>query len=227
MSRNIGIQEASGDYITFLDDDDIYLPDKICSQVRFMKEHDYDMCFTDLRLHDTSDKLIDYREFSFIKDFSNERLMRYHLTRHITGTPTFMYKRDCINQIGGFIEAEVGQEFYLMLNTIQSGAKIGYLSKAYVVAYLHPYEKISTGINKIEGEKALFAYKKTYFTLLTLREKIFVRFRYHVVMAVVGLRNKNKLTVFFHTVIAICLSPLDALIESLKFLYKARMRTYL
>ncbi|CEP47872.1 glycosyl transferase family protein [[Clostridium] sordellii] len=35
-TRNIGIRKSSGEYITFLDDDDIYLPDKIKNQVNHM-----------------------------------------------------------------------------------------------------------------------------------------------------------------------------------------------
>lgn len=37
-SRNIGIEEASGDFIAFNDDDDVWLNDKIEKQVRFYKK---------------------------------------------------------------------------------------------------------------------------------------------------------------------------------------------
>ena len=36
-TRNIGIRAAEGKYITFLDDDDIYMPEKIKRQVEFME----------------------------------------------------------------------------------------------------------------------------------------------------------------------------------------------
>ena len=38
-SRNIGLLEAVGDYICFLDGDDLYLPEKIATQVGFMEKH--------------------------------------------------------------------------------------------------------------------------------------------------------------------------------------------
>ena len=38
-SRNVGIQLANGVYITFLDDDDIYLPEKVERQVEFMEDN--------------------------------------------------------------------------------------------------------------------------------------------------------------------------------------------
>ena len=50
IARNNGIEVSSGDFITFLDDDDEYLPEKIEKQLRFMIETDCDMSFTDLNL---------------------------------------------------------------------------------------------------------------------------------------------------------------------------------
>src|SRR5699024_3851792 len=50
LARNVGIKAATGSYITFLDDDDKYLPNKIKKQIEFMQEHDFDMSFTDLKI---------------------------------------------------------------------------------------------------------------------------------------------------------------------------------
>lgn len=101
-TRNIGINAANGEYITFLDDDDVYLPDKIKKQVEFMEVGEYDYSITDLILYNENDKEIDKRIRSYIKDMSSLSLMTYHLKYHMTGTDTMMFRKEYLTEIGGF-----------------------------------------------------------------------------------------------------------------------------
>lgn len=223
LARNEGIFQADGEYITFLDDDDMYLIDKVERQIKFMITNKYDMTFTELRIHNEDNKLIDYREYKFIKDFSNESLLKYHIMRHITGTPTFMYKKEVLIAIKGFVDANMGQEFYLMLNTIEHNYRIGYLEYSDVIAYAHKGEKISRGSNKINGEKKLYQYKKKYFSKFNLRQKMFIRFRHHIVMMIAGLRSNMYMFSFKHAILSILVSPIDSVFEPIKHLKKIKI----
>ncbi len=222
LTRNRGIEAATGDYITFLDDDDEYLPEKIEKQLSFMLENGYDVSFTDIALYSSEGNMVDYREYTAIESFDNDYLLRYHLTHHLTGTPTFMFKAEKIREIGGFEHKKVGQEFHLMLRAILAGFKIGYLPQCYVKAYRHPDGGISGGANKIAGEKELFLFKQQFFPKLTKEEQRFVRFRHHAVMAASYKRTKKygkMIGEAFKTVLA---SPVDFIKEIIKFLQKIR-----
>lgn len=46
LPRNIGIDNAQGEYIAFLDADDLWLPDKLEKQVEFMERNKYDLTYS-------------------------------------------------------------------------------------------------------------------------------------------------------------------------------------
>lgn len=47
ISRNRALREAKGKWIAFLDSDDIWVPDKLEKQLRFMKDNNYAFTYTD------------------------------------------------------------------------------------------------------------------------------------------------------------------------------------
>lgn len=50
ISRNKALREAKGKWIAFLDSDDVWLPEKLEKQIRFMEENDYSFTYTDYRI---------------------------------------------------------------------------------------------------------------------------------------------------------------------------------
>lgn len=44
--RNLALEKASGEYIAFLDTDDLWLPTKLEKQIKFMEENKYDFSYT-------------------------------------------------------------------------------------------------------------------------------------------------------------------------------------
>lgn len=191
-TRNIGIHSAHGDYITFLDDDDIYLPDKIRKQVEFMETNQCDYSITDLILYNEDDKKINRRIRSYIKETTVESLRLYHLKYHMTGTDTIMFKKEYLIQIGGFAPIDVGDEFYLMQRAIEEGGKFGYLPGCDIKAYVHTGDGgLSSGDGKIKGENALYEYKKTFFDQLEAGDIRYIKMRHYAVIAYAELRRKN------------------------------------
>ncbi len=212
-SRNNGARVARGIYITFLDDDDMYLSEKIEHQVKYIYEQGCDMCFTNLNLYNEKDELIDVRSHNDVESFDNTYLMKYHLTKQITGTPTFMLKKELFDKIGGFEIVPMGQEYYLMYKIIKSNAKICYLNCCDIKAYRYDIEAISTGKDKIPGERKLYKFKKSNFKLLSLKERRYTRCRHNAVMGIAYKRNKKYIRCMLYLMYAIIVSPFDAIRE--------------
>ena len=191
-TRNIGIQAAKGEYITFLDDDDLYLPEKIARQAEYMENGGYDYSITDLLLYNAEDKCIDRRIRSYIRDTAADALKLYHLKYHMTGTDTMMFTKAYLTQIGGFAPIDVGDEYYLMMRAIEAGGRFGYLPGCDVKAYVHTGEGgLSSGDQKINGENALYEYKKTLFPGLSAKDVRYIKMRHYAVIAYAELRRKN------------------------------------
>lgn len=191
-TRNVGIRTASGDYIAFLDDDDIYLPNKIQSQVKHMIEEGSDYCITDLELYDEKDRLIEKRNRNYVKQNNQDDLLRYHLMHHMTGTDTIMFKRDFLLSIGGFPRINVGDEFYLMHKAIEAGGIFSYLPVCDIKAYVHTEtDGLSSGESKIKGENELYEFKKKYFDKLCFHDRQYIVMRHYAVLAFAEIRRKS------------------------------------
>lgn len=54
VARNVAMSMAKGQYIAFLDSDDLWLPDKLSTQIRFMQENNYKFSCTDYEQIDES-----------------------------------------------------------------------------------------------------------------------------------------------------------------------------
>lgn len=182
-SRNIGIENSEGEYVTFLDDDDEYLPEKIERQIELMVSERSDYCLTDLVLYNDNGTLSAVRKHSYLNSTENANLLLCHLKYHMTGTDTMMFRRDYLLGIGGFDEIDVGDEFYLMSKAIGGGGKLSYLDRSDVRAYVHKDNGgLSSGLSKINGENSLYKYKRTFFSQLKYNEKRYITMRHYAVL---------------------------------------------
>ncbi|WP_233004654.1 glycosyltransferase family 2 protein [Exiguobacterium aurantiacum] len=207
LARNEGIKIATGEFVTFLDDDDYYEVNKIESQIKYMLINNLDLSFTNIKIFNENNKMVDYRDHKYVKSLHNKDLLKYHLLHHLTPTNTYMFKTSSLKKIGGFDDAIMGQEFHLMLKSINSGLKIGYLPTDYVVQILHSKERISVGPNKINAEIELYKLKKGYNEIFNSKEKRYLKFRHRAVLAIVHKRSRNYLEFIKYSLSAFLTSP--------------------
>jgi len=207
-TRNIGIKQATGEYVTFLDDDDIYLPNKVKKQIDHMIEEGSDYSLTDLWLYDEKNKLIEKRIRDYIYDSSSDNLIKYHLMHHMTGTDVMMFKRKYLIDIGMFSPINVGDEFYLMQKAIDGKGIFSYLPGCEVKAYVHvETDGLSSGEGKIKGENDLYEYKKKYFNVLTKNELNYIKMRHYAVLAFAEFRRKKYFLMIKYLYLSMISSP--------------------
>ena len=210
-SRNVGIFQAKGEYTAFLDDDDMYLPDKLRVQVEAMKENDWDVCVMDgATFRYETGKPVSSRHQPLWKGMSNDDMIRSHLMYHITGTNTFMFKTEFLQKIGGFDIVPSCQEYILMQKALDAKPKFGYLPVVLIRNFQHDGEQISTGPKKLAGQKMLIEYKKKYFYLLTRKEKRQVLCRHHGVLFFVYYKMHKYLHAAYEAMLCFLSSPNNA-----------------
>ncbi|MBQ7617183.1 glycosyltransferase family 2 protein [bacterium] len=193
LSRNVGIDASRGDYISFLDDDDEYLPNKISNQYAHMNKENLDISISNMYIYNEFNQVIDIREFE-LNSYDYIDLKKYHLTKQITGTPRFLFKRNVLVDVGGFDDAVMGQEWFLIDKIIEKKCyKFGYIPICDIKVYRTKNESISNSKNKIVGERRIYECKKAFSYLLTKKEKRYLAFRHNVILCIAYKRNHKFL----------------------------------
>lgn len=209
-ARNAGIEAAAGELITFLDDDDVYLPGKLSRQAAFM-EKGFDMSFMDAVMRDAKGADRERFHHDLSEDPGRDALFREHMLRHLTPTAGYMFTRAALQKVGGFPDRVTAQEFVLMLRAIEKGLHIGYLNEALVAQYRHEGERISTGKGKIVGENLLYELKKGYFDRLSPRDRSAIRVRHYATLFYVHMVNRSYFRALGCGVVSALISPSQAL----------------
>ena len=127
VSRNNSIERASGDYIAFLDSDDLWHKDKLKEQLSFMKDYNLDFYFTAYEMID--EKGI---EFGKIVDLQGDnRSFDYYdmLRKKATlGCSTVMLKKSAFSDCNMPL-IRTGQDYALWLKLLKQGKRAYLLNK--------------------------------------------------------------------------------------------------
>lgn len=183
-ARNTGIKNAQGKYVTFLDDDDFYLNEKLEKQVDFLEknmQYDAVYCWRNQRGEDV--------KYFKSGDLSEEIL----LESFSPTTPSLMFRKESLVKLNGFNERyRRHQDYELLLRFFQQG-KIGVVKNVLLVIgenggenipkacefeilkqqYLKEFESYIESLSKNNKVLKRKVYAKQYFDLVIafLKEK--------------------------------------------------------
>ena len=147
-ARNTGIKASKGDFIAFLDDDDLFLPNKLRLQTDYLESHPDKQavyCFACRKGKTVSTSVLEGNGIRHILQLRSNYF-----------TPTLMFRREAVEAINGFDEAfRRHQDYDLMLRFFDADYAIGCVREVLVEIGLNLGENIPKG-EKLNQLKAYF-----------------------------------------------------------------------
>ena len=132
---------SKGDFITFLDDDDEYLPEKIEKQVELITSlsNEYGFIYGAMSYYDNNTKKYLYDHSALIE--GGKEILPIAISKAtICGTPTLMFRRNVFESIGGTWISGIGNEmsdWALGCKALKQGWKVAALKESYLKIYIN------------------------------------------------------------------------------------------
>lgn len=162
VARNLGIQAATGEYVSFCDDDDEFLPEKISTIHNYIVRELYpDLIFHRIRSVYIDEQITICSNQQMPKQLSNEIL----ITNFIGGVSRVICKRTLIENVGLFDEnLKSLEDWDLWIRSILNNAKVEFCNEI-LVNYT-----IATSKESLSRDINLFEYCYKYLTKKYVKE---------------------------------------------------------
>ncbi len=203
-ARNTGIKHATGKYVTFLDDDDYYVPERIEIMMQYMLENNntYDAIISSMQRIDKQGKLINIDEnMARGTDFKS-----FALDGNIY-TGMILIKKEFIDKIGGFDNIPRFQDKLLMLKFFKMGGK-ALLLKDKLHFMLEHFDERITFKDPKKGRlshKTIYNFIKTEKSIFSKKEWKQIKYSYYYGLASVSAQSNlfDRIICFRNSLIAL------------------------
>tara|TARA_B110001454_G_scaffold187984_1_gene185666 strand:- start:41 stop:781 length:741 start_codon:yes stop_codon:yes gene_type:complete len=122
QSRNIGIKHSNGEYIAFIDADDLWHQDKLLMQIEFMQSNNYYISHTSYDIINEKEDKISSRK---VKTLTYDQLIK----SCDIGLSTVILKKNLLDDDTLFPELKTKEDYVLWLKITRGGQKIAALDK--------------------------------------------------------------------------------------------------
>ncbi|MCZ7401429.1 MAG: glycosyltransferase [Candidatus Methanoperedens sp.] len=135
-ARNLAIEKARGEYIAFLDCDDVWLPEKLEKQIGFLESHqDVAMVYSDILSIDGNGKLIEnyLQKKKFYRGNIFDRLLIYNFIAILT----VVLRKKIMDEVGMFDASYMIDEDYELFLRIAESHNIDFYEKPLAKYRIH------------------------------------------------------------------------------------------
>lgn len=148
IARNYGIEKASGEVITFLDDDDYYLCNKVEVQLRHLIVNNLDISLCDMIIESDGSS-----RFKHSKRYSNAKRININefLIDGVAFTPMIMVRKNILLSAGGFLDTPRFQDHTLMLKLFLITDKVGHVESKLFVHCSNMNTRVSNSPKSLKG----------------------------------------------------------------------------
>ena len=151
---NWGIARAQGDWIAWLSHDDVFFPEKLEKQLRFLSQNpEYQACYTDFEIVDANGE---YGSTVRTSWFPAKQLPRQFLRNMFINGSTVLIHRVCFERTGGFDESLSHTQDLEMWLRIAQNFEFGRLPVVLLKSRSHPGQGAMAFEIQLDQEQALF-----------------------------------------------------------------------
>jgi len=154
VARNNAIRQAAGKYVAFLDDDDVWLPQKLEKEVAFLESHeDHGFVFSSFRYFSDEKADMGERRRNEYEEMTYEYLYNQNL---IFSTSLVTMRKECLDRFGLFDEGLVQSADYDLWLRIAKNCKFGVIDEPLSKYRLHETNMSKNLARRIKAHKQIF-----------------------------------------------------------------------
>lgn len=153
-ATNKHILESKGDYIAFIGQDDLWLPEKLERQINYLENRNFGLVHSDVYHINLKGEIIRRRKPNPPKTLLKKTVVKKLFLRNFICHQAVLVRKECFNKVGLFDERMTIASDHDMWIRIAGEFDVGYINEPLVKKRYHPDQLMAT--KPLEGVKDEF-----------------------------------------------------------------------